>query len=113
MAASLESMLSENPLLIWKEGFPVFSAIRSEHFMPAVEHVIANYSVTLAEILTVPEVSRTWENTIARLEIARNDFIRVRDLIGHLHNVVADLPGFEDSYDKASQLIKGFEIELF
>ena len=57
--------LINNPLLA-TSGLPDYAAIRPEHIVPAVRHVLSEVNEQLTAIEA--ELAPTWEGTIGRLE---------------------------------------------
>lgn len=78
-------MLINNPLLA-SSGLPDFAAIRPEHIVPAVRHVLADANRDLTTIES--ELAPTWEGTIGRLEALDRPFEYGWKPVGHLFGVM-------------------------
>ena len=59
------SSLENNPLLA-SEGLPDFAAIRPEHVVPAVQHLVKQATEKLAQI--EQHLQPTWEGSLGKLE---------------------------------------------
>ncbi|MBC8115346.1 MAG: M3 family metallopeptidase [Candidatus Saccharimonas sp.] len=77
--------LINNPLLA-STGLPDFAAIRPEHIVPAVRHVLAEATTKLEEIER--ELTPTWAGTIAKLEEIDRPFEYGWKPVGHLFGVL-------------------------
>lgn len=84
----------ENPLLkpstLPFEALP-FSEIRLEHFLPAVEHGLANAKVNIAKLRDSPQAP-SFENTIVALEAASEVLDRAAECYFNLLSAEADEP---------------------
>lgn len=81
--------LKNNPLLA-TSGLPDFAAIRPEHIVPAVRHVLASANEKLSTIEA--ELKPTWEGTIGRLEELDRPFEYGWKPVGHLFGVLNSDP---------------------
>ena len=77
--------LINNPLLS-STGLPDFAAIRPEHIVPAVSHVLAEATTKLEAIER--ELTPTWTGTIAKLEEIDRPFEYGWKPVGHLFGVL-------------------------
>ncbi len=77
--------LINSPLLA-SAGLPDFAAIRPEHIVPAVRHVLAEATVKLEAIER--ELAPTWAGTIAKLEEIDRPFEYGWKPVGHLFGVL-------------------------
>lgn len=99
----------QNPLLRQQE-LPDFSAIKGEHFAPAIEHVLNNFNQVLwNEVLR--EQQPTWNNTVMPLEEAGEKIDRVWKLITHLH-AVNNTNEIRFAYDQVLPKITEFNSEV-
>ena len=77
--------LINNPLLA-STGLPDFAAIRPEHIVPAVRHVLTEATTKLEAI--EGELTPTWDGTIAQLEEIDRPFEYGWKPVGHLFGVL-------------------------
>ncbi len=77
--------LINNPLLA-STGLPDFAAIRPEHIVPAVRHVLAEATTRLEAVER--ELTPTWAGTIAKLEEIDRPFEYGWKPVGHLFGVL-------------------------
>lgn len=81
--------LINNPLLA-SSGLPDYAAIRPEHIVPAVRHVLADVNEKLTAIEA--EMAPTWDGTIGRLESLDRPFEYGWKPVGHLFGVMNSDP---------------------
>jgi len=81
----VEPSQSSNPLLA-ASGLPHFSAIRSEHVVPAVQKLLAESLVRLENLER--ELAPTWDDTIAKLEEIDRPFEYAWKPVTHLFGVL-------------------------
>ena len=79
------ALLINNPLLA-STGLPDFAAIRPEHIVPAVSHVLTEATTKLEAIER--ELTPTWDGTIAKLEEIDRPFEYGWKPVGHLFGVL-------------------------
>ena len=79
------SSLANNPLLA-TTGLPDYAAIRPEHIVPAVKHIVAEATRKLAVI--EQELTPTWEGSLGKLETLDPPFEYGWKPVGHLFGVL-------------------------
>lgn len=77
--------LINNPLLA-QSGLPDFGAIRPEHIVPAVRHILADATARLETIER--ELMPTWQGSVGRLEELDLPFEYAWKPVGHLFGVL-------------------------
>lgn len=77
--------LANNPLLA-TSGLPDYAAIRPEHIVPAVKHIVEVVTTRLAEI--EKELEPTWEGSLGKLEKLDPPFEYGWKPVGHLFGVL-------------------------
>lgn len=80
-------MMSNNPLLLPINELVDYAAIKAEHIVPALSHLITE-NKTLIEKITAETAPPTWENFIERIEIASAPLWRAWHIVNHLNSVV-------------------------
>lgn len=78
-------LLVNNPLLA-TTGLPDYAAIRPEHVVPAVRHIVEDATKKLAEI--EQELTPTWEGSLGKLEKLDPPFEYGWKPVGHLFGVL-------------------------
>lgn len=78
-------MLDANPLLS-HALFPLFDAIKPEQIKPAVESLLQQNQTLIQSLL--PATQPTWENLIAPLEEANDQFSHAWSMVKHLKSVI-------------------------
>lgn len=78
-------LLNDNPLLA-TTGLPDFAAIRPEHIVPAVKHLVAEATKKLEEIER--GLTPTWEGSLGQLEELDRPFEYAWKPVGHLFGVL-------------------------
>lgn len=84
--------LASNPLVNGPQlpyGAPPLDLIKTEHFMPAIRHYLAEARAQIADIKNNP-AKPNFKNTIEALEFAGRDFGRVTTIFGNLAGANAD-----------------------
>jgi oligopeptidase A len=89
---------SENPLL-QTATLPIFSKIKPEHVLPALENILAEYDQTVEKITQQASLP-TWQNLVQPLEILENKLEQVWAPISHLNSVKNSKP-LRAVYEKA------------
>ncbi|WP_010582212.1 M3 family metallopeptidase [Schlesneria paludicola] len=79
------SSLKDNPLLA-TSGLPDFAAIRPEHVVPAVQHLVHDATEKLTEI--EQHLQPTWEGSLGKLETLDPPFEYGWKPVGHLFGVL-------------------------
>ncbi len=102
-------MMHTNPLLTITDLVD-FAAVRPEHVVPAVKHLISEAEVTLTRV-NAPQTPATWDDVIAPLEDKTLALSRAWGVVGHLQSVM-DTPALRDAYNEALPLITDFWIRL-
>lgn len=78
-------LLKDNPLLA-TSGLPDFAAIRPEHVVPAVQHLVQDATQKLANI--EQHLQPTWEGSLGKLEALDPPFEYGWKPVGHLFGVL-------------------------
>ncbi|MCX7409182.1 MAG: M3 family metallopeptidase [Planctomycetales bacterium] len=89
------ALLINNPLLA-TSGLPDFAAIRPEHIVPAVTHLLSDAATKLEVIER--ELSPTWGGTIGKLEALDSPFEYGWKPVGHLFGVM-NSDGLRTAYE--------------
>ena len=97
-----------NPLLNL-ESLPAFDAIRPSHARPALEQVLAENRVRLAELIAQP--SPTFASLVVPVEELSYRLSRVWSPIGHL-NAVANSAEMREAYNECVPLLTEYSSEL-
>ena len=79
------ALLSNNPLMA-TSGLPDFAAIRPEHIVPAVKHIVEDATQKLGEI--EKELTPTWDGSLGKLERLDPPFEYGWKPVGHLFGVL-------------------------
>ena len=79
------ALLVNNPLLA-SSGLPDFAAIRPEHIVPAVKHIVEDATQKLGEI--EKELTPTWDGLLGKLERLDPPFEYGWKPVGHLFGVL-------------------------
>jgi len=74
-----------NPLLVDAQ-LPLFSRIKPEHVVPAIDQLLADARQTVADCLQASEY--TWENLVEPIQIAEDRLSRAWSPVGHMNSVV-------------------------
>lgn len=95
---SLDSTISENPLLWSDEIFPRFDKIRTEHFAPALSYVLNQARQVIEQVSQDGEP--TLANTVEPLEKTFNEINKVAAVFYHLNGVQTndELDDLADEY---------------
>ena len=102
-------MLDRNPLLE-AAGLPAFSQIRSEHVLPAVQALLADYRDGVAAI-TAAQTPRDFDAVMLAQERLEQRLTRAWAPVAHLHAVV-DAEPLRAAYGEALEAITAFQMEL-
>ena len=89
------ALLMNNPLLA-TSGLPDFAAIRPEHVVPAVTHLLAEAAMKLDTMER--ELAPTWDGTIGKLEALDGPFEYGWKPVGHLFGVM-NSDGLRTAYE--------------
>ena len=103
------TMSDSNPLLS-DATLPPFAAIHSDHVLPAVEQVLADYRRGIDALIADPS-PRTFANTILPQERLDNRLEQVWSPVSHLHSV-KDSEALREVYGEAEQRISEHATEL-
>jgi oligopeptidase A len=96
-----------NPLLSEFE-LPPFSALRPEHVEPAIRELLAQNRTELQRML---ELTATWENVVAPLEIMQHRLSRSWSPVGHLNGVMNN-DELRAAYNACLPLLTAWHTEL-
>src|SRR5690348_17198816 len=110
LVGSMEAQMSDaNPLLA-DFPLPAFSSIRTEHVLPAIEAILAEYRARI-EALTAPDAPHDFEHVMLEQERLEQRLARAWAPVSHLHSV-ADTPELREAYSSALEKITEFSSEL-
>ena len=102
-------MSHPNPLLA-DAALPVFSAIRPEHVLPAVESLLADYRDDI-DALTAAGAPRDFATVMLTQERLEQRLARAWSPVSHLHSV-ADSEALRQAYGPAEEMLTEHGIEL-
>jgi oligopeptidase A len=100
----------DNPLLDPQDHLPAFNSIRAEHVEPAIERVLAENRMQIAEILERGG-PYTWENLVQALEELDDRLGRVWAPVAHL-NAVVSTEELRETYNRCRPKISAYETDL-
>ena len=95
-----------NPLL-HIEGLPIFSALKPEHVLPAVQQAIAHCTEVIKRVTAKaqePGEQPTWDSVLAPIEEADDKFSKIWSVISHL-NGVCNTPKLREAHDACLPLL--------
>jgi oligopeptidase A len=98
-----------NPLLNM-QGLPPFSQIKPEHIVPAMEQVLNDNRIQIANLL-IKSKHYTWDNFIQPLNELNDRLNRIWSPIGHLHGV-ADSEELRQAYNACLPLLSTYRSEI-
>jgi oligopeptidase A len=90
-------------------GLPNFAAVLPEHVNPAIDQLIADARVTIANIECAE--SANWENTVEPLQDANERIGRAWGVVAHLNAVISS-PALRDAHNEAQPKITQYFTEL-
>lgn len=102
-------MTPANPLLA-DTPLPAFSQIGSEHVVPAIEAILADYGARIHE-LADENARRDFDTLMLEQERLEQRLARAWAPVSHLH-AVADSPALREAYGNALERITDFTSEL-
>lgn len=94
-----------NPLLSQIE-LPQFSAIKTEHILPAVKEALQNCRNTIERVVKQNQ-NYTWDNLIQPIDEVDETFSRVWSPVSHL-NAVKNSPALRDVYEACLPLLSEY-----
>ncbi len=100
----MSQSLADNPILNWTER-PVYTDIKAEHVVPAIESALAEAEKALSDLEQDPP--STWLGLFPRIEKIQDDIGRFWGVISHL-NGVRNSPELRDAYTQAQPQIIAF-----
>ncbi len=107
-------MQTANPLLA-ETALPLFSAIRPENVLPAIETILADYRARIDALVRSdmprPLQSDAFDDVMLELERLEQRLNRAWAPVSHLHSV-ADTPELREAYFEALEKITEFTAEL-
>jgi oligopeptidase A len=107
-------MQTANPLLA-ETALPLFSAIRPENVLPAIETILADYRARIDALVRSdmprPLQSNAFDDVMLELERLEQRLNRAWAPVSHLHSV-ADTPELREAYSEALEKITEFTAEL-
>ncbi|MGI1679422.1 MAG: oligopeptidase A [Cellvibrionaceae bacterium] len=106
---SLDNSLSANPLL-QDADLPLFSKIKPEHVVPAIQAIIDENRKALAEQLSQLK-QPTWDSLVVPFEAREDRLSKAWSPIGHLNSVM-NSDELRDAYTQAIQLLTEYSTEV-
>ena len=103
-------MLDQNPLLK-PYVLPPFSAIRVEHVVPAIEHIIADSRIKVARIITSQTPYPTWDDLVLAMDEVRARIDETVHVIDILSSVRTE-QGWADATKRCSALVMDYNAQL-
>lgn len=97
-------MTPDNPLLGLQHPLP-FDRIRPEHVRPGLEALIARCRERIEAIASAP--ARSWEATMAALDLATDDLDVASGVVRHLEGVVST-PELREAWNAAQPAVSAF-----
>ena len=94
-----------NPLLT-NAPLPLFSKIRPEHVLPAIQETLKNSRNTIETVLK-QNSQYTWENLIQPIDEVDEKFSRAWSPVSHL-NSVKNSPELREAYEACLPLLSEF-----
>jgi len=98
-----------NPLLE-EHTLPLFSSIKPEHIVPAIEEIIKNNEAKMNELLENCS-DPSWENIIEPLEELERLLNDAWSPVGHM-NAVVNSPELREAYEKCLPLISEYSTKI-
>lgn len=99
-----------NPLLDFS-GLPRFEEIKTEHVVPAIDHLLERARAQLETTANTPPENATWEKTTEPLDLATEQLSRAWGVVSHLHSV-ADSEALREAYNQCLPKITEFWSDL-
>jgi Zn-dependent oligopeptidase len=104
-------MPQNNPLLS-SYDLPPFSAIRLEHLVPAVERIIADSQLAIAEIIASQTPFPTWDDLVLAMDAVKARLEGTLDVIDILGSVNPQ-QAWTDAATRCVELATGFKAQLW
>ncbi len=101
----MSSLTEANPLLKIRYRIP-FDEIRAEHVEPAIQKLLAAARERL-EAIAAQAGARTWENTMAALDLMTEPLDYAMNIVRHLESV-ATYPALRDAYNAVQPAVSQF-----
>lgn len=101
--------MSSNPLLTASK-LPLFSQIKPEHVLPALEQVLADNRAQL-QVLLSQSGPFTWQNLMTPLDTMSTRLHDVWTPVAHLHSVL-DSEALREVYDACLPVLSEYETEM-
>ncbi len=100
--------MKNNPLLA-TSSLPKFSSIEESHILPALQHVLSECRIQIAELCEI--TTPNWQNFALIMENLDENISRVWSPISHL-NGVKDSAGLRDVYQQGIALLTEYHSEV-
>ncbi len=98
-----------NPLLS-NADLPLFSQIKPEHIVPAMDQLLADARATVEQVLAANK-SYTWDNLIAPIDEVEDKISRVWSPISHM-NSVTNSDDLRDAYNECLPKLSEYSTEM-
>jgi len=98
-----------NPLLQCG-GLPLFTEIKAEHVVPAIDHILEENRKTLQAILA-QQSPHTWDTLVAPMEEMQDRLNRCWSPVSHLHSV-ADTADLREAYNACLPRLSAYSTEI-
>ncbi|WP_434579537.1 M3 family metallopeptidase [Pseudomonas sp. Z1-6] len=103
-------MLDKNPLLS-SYDLPPFSAIRTEHLVPAIEKIIADSRIKVTAIIASQTPYPTWDDLVLAMDELKARLDTSLQLIAIISSVTTQ-PGWRDAAKRCCERVMAYQAEL-
>ena len=101
-------MVTNNPLLM-PHDIPLFSSIKAEHILPALDSIIADNQQAIEALVTIKNAN--WDNFIHPFENLDEYLSKMWDTVSHLNSVL-DNEEFRENYRSCLPIISDYATSL-
>ena len=110
LPAKVPTVSVNNPLL-QSYDLPPFSTIRAEHVLPAIETILADNRVAIAEILKSQGQNPTWAGLVLAMDELNDRLGAAWSPVSHL-NAVCNSAELRESYEACLQALIAYSTEM-
>ncbi|MBC3364038.1 M3 family metallopeptidase [Pseudomonas sp. SWRI154] len=103
-------MLQSNPLLT-SYDLPPFSAIRTEHLVPAIEEIIADSRINVTAIIASQTPYPTWDDLVLAMDEVKARLDTSLQVIAIIGSVTTQ-PGWADAAKRCFEQVTAYQAEL-
>lgn len=103
-------MLQGNPLLS-SYDLPPFSAIRTEHLVPAIEKIIAESRIKVTAIIASQTPNPTWDDLVLAMDEVKARLDTSLQVIAIIGSVTTQ-PGWTDAAKRCLEQVRAYQAEL-